>query len=127
MSDFLMPIYPDGSIEEISTSGTSSAVSLDSYLTFVTTTTNADVATVPDGTKVGQVKKIFVTEKSGGAGDSLTLTANNSDFANIVFDTVGDRVTLMWVNSDTDDQKRYWRVIESDSLLSSGLTPVITI
>lgn len=120
-----MPIYPDGSIEEISTSGTSSAVSLDSYLTFVTTTTNADVATVPDGTKVGQVKKIFVTEKTGG-GDSLTLTANNSDFANIVFDAVGDRVTLMWVNSDTDDQNRYWRVIESDSLLSSGATPIIS-
>lgn len=125
MSDFLMPIYPDGAIEEISTSGTSSAVSLDSYLTFVTTTTNADVATVPDGTKVGQVKKIFVTEKTGG-GDSLTLTANNSDFANIVFDAVGDRVTLMWVNSDTDDQNRYWRVVESDSLLSSGATPIIS-
>lgn len=125
MADFLIPIYPDGSIEAITTSGTNSVISLDEYLTKVTTSTASDVATVPDGTKIGQVKKIFVTTKTG-SGDTLTLTADNSNFTNIVFDSVGDRVTLMWVNSDTDDQKQYWRVLEYDSLLSTGLTPVIT-
>jgi hypothetical protein len=77
------------------TTGTTSALSIAEYRVRLTSTTSADLASLPDGVN-GQ--KVFITYVAeGAAGDKITLTPDNLfSYTTITFNDLGDSVELMW-------------------------------
>ncbi len=107
----LVPFYPTASLQTLTGAG---AVSVGSYLTNLVSTGAAQAITLPDGTIVGQMKKI--THIVDGGSSVLTPAS----FANttITFTTVGEFVVLMWDGTE-------WACIEIGNTATPGTLPAI--
>lgn len=109
-------LYPTGAEEAISCNGTSKDLSLDSYLSVVTTTAAASKAVLPARDAAGQViaeagqlKKV-IAPTVGTDSDALTLTLGRLDAtaaSTVVLDANGDNVICLFDGNE-------WVVIENN-------------
>lgn len=105
----------NAAIEDL-TSTAAGTIGVDSYLTLLNVADNHSM-TLPDGTDFGQLKKIYVDTLTATKSVTLAITSAASTSLNqVVFDAVGETVTLMWVrnqgSTQTDEPTAYWRIID---------------
>lgn len=74
-----------------------------------------DAATLADGTKLGQLKKIGITVSGGG---SVLTPDNLEDGTTITFSDEGEVAVLMWIGTG-------WKVIELSCTLTPNTLPVL--
>lgn len=120
MARFFLPLIPDGEPDAVILSDTTQELSVETYCTQVSGTNgDACVATLPAGTKIGQVKKI-VTDNPNSAGSiRVTLTNHFGDDEDILdLDASGEFAVCQWQDKNTDASNSNgagWRVIETGS------------
>lgn len=85
----------DTTFSALTTTGTTSAIPITNYRARLTSTTSADLASLPDGVN-GQ--KIFITYVAEGAsGDKITVTPDNLlTYTTLTFNDVGDTAELLY-------------------------------
>ena len=120
MAEFLFPLIPDGSSEAITVSGTNTVMSVESYLTKITGANADDKASLPDGLKVGQLKKVqYVAESEGGDDVDVTLTSAESTSLDVIrMTTVGDYFICQWTGS-------FWKILELGNETGNMTTPTV--
>ena len=105
MADFLFPLIPDATADRITTTETTQAISVETYVTEIITDAGDNVATLPAGLKKGQLKKI-IHYTDGGLVTITIDNAESTDLNTVTLTNIGEFVVCMWVGS-------YWRVLES--------------
>ena len=120
MAEFLFPLIPDGSSEAITVSGTNTVMSVESYLTKITGANADDKASLPDGLKVGQLKKVqYVAESEAGDDVDVTLTSAESTSLDVIrMTTVGDYFICQWTGS-------FWKILELGNTTGNMTTPTV--
>lgn len=120
MAEFLFPLIPDGSSEAITVSGTNTVMSVESYLTKITGANADDKASLPDGLKVGQLKKVqYVAESEAGDDVDVTLTSAESTSLDVIrMTTVGDYFICQWTGS-------FWKILELGNETGNMTTPTV--
>lgn len=108
-------LYPTGAEEAVSSAATSADLSLESFVSIVTTTTAADAIRIPAKdsddvlAKPGQLK--LVKYVAGTANDDLTVTLGTLDSeaapATVVMDATGDNALFCFDGTA-------WVVIENN-------------
>tara|TARA_R100000458_G_C8011989_1_gene75576 strand:+ start:84 stop:440 length:357 start_codon:yes stop_codon:yes gene_type:complete len=107
MADFLFPLIPDATADRITTTETTQAISVETYVTEIITDAGDNVATLPAGLKKGQLKKIIHhTDGTSGEVVITLVNAESTDLDVVTLTNIGEFVVCMWVGS-------YWRVLES--------------
>ena len=121
MAEFLFPLYPDGAADAITVSGTNTVISVTNYLTKITGENADDKASLPDGTKVGQMKKVqYVAESASGDDVDVTLTSAESASLDVIrMTTVGDYFICQWNGS-------YWIILELGNETGVMDTPTVS-
>lgn len=103
--------------EEIAAGESESTIDLDAFCTFISTDSGGDAFDLPDGTVVGQQKKIVFRADDGG---SATVTGSfYSDRDTLTFDDAGEYALLQWDGTD-------WIALELASMLNMTDAPVLT-
>ena len=105
-----------------------STISVSTYMTFLKPAAAIDV-TLPDGTVVGQLKKLMLTAAAalahdgGGAVSDVTLTISSPVSAGtnqIVFSVLGDTAELIWNGTA-------WRILATHNTVTGvDATPVVS-
>lgn len=121
MADFLFPLIPTGAPQALTATAAAAdaVISVETYVTEITTITSGK-ATLPNGLKNGQLKKIGVVADSSSNTCVITVTANTTALTaedEITLAGVGDYVVCQWVDSD-DTLAPHWRVIEAGEVNS---------
>lgn len=112
---FLFPLIPTGAPQALTANATAAnaVISVETYVTEITTASSGK-ATLPNGLKNGQLKKIGCIDATTGTC-VITVTANvtalDSEDA-ITIGVVGNYVICQWVDSD-ETLDPHWRVIEA--------------
>lgn len=119
MADFLFPIIPTGAPQALTATAAAAdaVISVETYVTEITAIASGK-ATLPNGLKNGQLKKIGVVVDGGTC--VITVTANTTALTaedEITLAGVGDYVVCQWVDSD-DTLAPHWRVIEAGEVNS---------
>jgi len=121
---FLFPLIPTGAPQALTAEAAAAdaVVSLDSYLTEFTTIASGK-ATLPNGTKNGQLKKLATVDgATGTVVVSVTANATALDTEEtITLASSGDYAICMWIDSD-DTLGPHWRVIEAGNVNSFNST-----
>tara|TARA_R100001510_G_scaffold43072_1_gene39532 strand:- start:89 stop:478 length:390 start_codon:yes stop_codon:yes gene_type:complete len=117
MARFFLPLIPDGEFDAATVSATTQALSVATFCTNLTGTDSAAcVATLPAGTKIGQLKKIVTRAKTNATTIKVTLTshfATASDVLTLTED--GDYALCQWQDGNTDASNvggAGWKVLE---------------
>jgi len=110
-SDFYTSFIPSELPQGLSGNG---AMSVTAYLTNWQTA-GADTATLADGTKIGQLKKIIDT---GGGGGAVLTPDSLEDGTTITFNAAGEIAVLMWIGTG-------WKVIELSCTVTPSTIPVL--
>ena len=105
----------NAAIEDLASTA-AGTIGVDSYLTLLEVADD-HAMTLPDGTEFGQLKKIYTDTVAAGKAVTLAITSAASTALNqVVFNAVGETVTLMWVRNQGSDQDgeptAYWRIID---------------
>lgn len=116
---FLFPLIPTGAPQALTANATAAnaVISVETYMTEITTLA-AGKATLPNGLKNGQLKKIGVVSDSSTNTCVITVTANTTALTaedSITLASTGDYVVCQWVDSD-DTLDPHWRVIEAGNV-----------
>lgn len=112
---FVAGFVPDAALDTRADAG---AVSVASYMTYVTTTGPAAI-TLADGTAAGQLKKIMMSVDGGDATLAIA-TPFSVGTDQVVFSNIGDVVELMWTGS-------YWRILAAHNVAAGNTsTPVVS-
>jgi hypothetical protein len=100
----ILGFIPDAQSFDIAAGGTTSALSVESYINTIATDAGGDAFTLADGTAKGQLMKVILVVDGGGTG-TLTIASPISSSLDIIsFTNVGDTAELMWNGSA-------WRII----------------
>ena len=111
MADFYFPLIPDALAESVSTTEVNSVLSVETYVTEIVTDAGDNIASLPNGKKEGQLKKII--HKTDGGACAVTLTsAQSTDQDVITLTNVGEFAVCMWNGS-------FWRVLETGKVDSA--------
>tara|TARA_R110002050_G_scaffold65566_6_gene141908 strand:+ start:1069 stop:1419 length:351 start_codon:yes stop_codon:yes gene_type:complete len=111
MAEFYFPLIPDALADRITTTETTQAISVKTYVTEIITDAADNIATLPAGLKEGQLKKI-IHHTDGGACAITLDNAQSTDYDVVTLTNVGEFVVCMWNGS-------YWRVLESGKVDSA--------
>lgn len=95
--------YPEGAQEVIAAGAPSATISLNSYLTTISSDAGGDAHTLPDASVVGLRKKIRMGTDGGG---NVVIAAPGITGGQITFNDAGDYVDLIWNGSE-------WIVLEN--------------
>ena len=123
MARFFLPLIPDGEFDAVVVSATTQALSVATFCTHLTGTNGAAcVATLPAGTKIGQLKKIVTRAKTSASSIAVTLTshfgpADASDVLTLTED--GDYALCQWQDGNTDASNvggAGWKVLETGNI-----------
>ena len=117
MARFFLPLIPDGEFDAATVTGTTQALSVATFCTNLTGTNGANcVATLPAGTKIGQLKKIVTRAATSATTIKVTLTSHFSTDSDILTLTAdGDYALCQWQDGNTDDSNvggAGWKVLE---------------
>ena len=117
MADFLFPLIPTGAPQALTATAAAAdaVVSVEAYVTEITSISSGK-ATLPNGLKNGQLKKIGVVTDGGTC--VITVTANTTALTaedEITLAAAGDYVLCQWVDSDSILDP-HWRVIEAGNI-----------
>ena len=117
MADFLFPLIPTGAPQALTAAAAAAdaVVSVEVYVTEITSIASGK-ATLPNGLKNGQLKKIGVVTDGGTC--VITVTANTTALTaedEITLAGAGDYVLCQWVDSDSTLDP-HWRVIEAGNI-----------
>ena len=117
MPNYIFPLIPDAAKEAVAGGASAKALSIETYLSEITTT-GAQTFTLADASKVGHLKKVLCESRTTGDG---TLTPTTfADGTSLTFAAAGEFAVLMW----TGDAG--WRLIESgDDANGDGSGPAI--
>jgi len=120
MARFFLPLIPDGGPDSVTLTDTTQELSVETYLTRINGTDGvACVATLPAGTKIGQLKKVAVADADSATSIRVTLTNHFSDSTDILdLDATGEFAVCQWQDGNSDDSNSSgagWRVIETGS------------
>ena len=121
-TDFVMPIYPVGVQEALTTAAP--AVSIAKYFTELDATAQGVAATLADGSINGQMKRVQASVVSGGAVTLTLASAESASLDVITFTVIGDRVDLMWFDQD-DDGAGYWSILALSDTDGDVDTPTV--
>ena len=118
MAEFLFPLIPPGTPQALTANATAAnaVISVETYMTEITTASSGK-ATLPNGLKNGQLKKIGCIDSSTGTC-VITVTANVTALDTedaITLANAGDYVVCQFVDSD-ETLKPHWRVIEAGNV-----------
>jgi hypothetical protein len=108
--------------EEISSGGSETTLSLDSYLSLIATDSGGDTFILPDGDVTGQLKKILMKADGGdsvGDGNGVVIGTFGSDVGTLTFNTAGEFALLQWNGSQ-------WVALELGSMLDTTNAPAFS-
>ena len=113
----MFPLIPTGAPQALTatTDAADAEVSVEVYVTEITSIASGK-ATLPNGLKNGQLKKIGVVTDGGTC--VITVTANATALTaedEITLAGAGDYVLCQWVDSDSTLDP-HWRVIEAGNI-----------
>ena len=106
MVDFYFPLIPDALAESVSTTEVNSVLSVETYVTEIVTDAGDNIASLPDGLKEGQLKKIIHKTDNGACVVTLTSAQAGTDHDKITLTHIGEFAVCMWNGS-------FWRVLET--------------
>jgi hypothetical protein len=120
MARFFLPLIPDGEFDAVTVNDTTQALSVSTFCTHLTGTDSvACVATLPAGTKIGQLKKI-VTRAASDTSISVTLTSHFADASDVLTLTAaGNYALCQWQDGNTDASNvggAGWKVLETGDI-----------
>lgn len=88
---------PDAAIQTVAAGGTTTALSLTTVLSDISTDAGGDAFTLANGTVVGQIKAIVLS--TDGGGNATVTPATYADGTTLTFADAGDFCLLMWNGS----------------------------
>ncbi len=120
MARFFLPLIPDGEPDAVTLTATTQKLSVETYCTQVSgTSSEACIATLPAGTKLGQIKKIVTDNANSATSIRVTLTNHFGDGEDILdLDASGEFAVCQWQDKNEDASESNgagWRVIETGS------------
>jgi hypothetical protein len=102
----------------IGDAGTSGEISIAKYYTDIAVDDGGDVFTLANGTVVGQIKKIMLSETAGGTG---VITGNfRSTYNTLTFTNAGEFAVLVWDGTE-------WLDVELASVAILTHKPVLSV
>jgi hypothetical protein len=108
--------------EEISSGESETTLSLDAYLSLISTDSAGDTFILPDGTVTGQLKKILMKADGGdsvGSGEGIVTGTFGSDVGTLTFNNAGEFALLQWDGSQ-------WNALELGSMFDTTNTPAFS-
>jgi hypothetical protein len=108
--------------EDISSGESETTLSLDSYLSLISTDSGGDTFILPDGTVTGQLKKILMKADGGdsvGDGEGLVTGTFGSDVGSLTFNNAGEFALLQWDGSQ-------WNALELGSMFDTTNAPAFS-
>ena len=109
---------PDNQSFDIAAGGTTTALSLTSYVNTIATDAGGDAFTLADGLAKGQLMKIIMVDATGD-GTLTIASAISSGLDIITFSNAGDTAELMWNGTA-------WRILGLYNTANGGdATPVV--
>ena len=114
MVDFYFPLIPDALAEEVSTTEVNSVLSVETYVSEINTDAADNIASLPDGKKDGQLKKIIHKTKGSSGVCVVTLTSAQAgtDHDKITLTNQGEFAVCIWNGT-------FWRVLETGKVDSA--------
>ena len=110
---------PDNQSFDIAAGGTTTALSLTSYVNTIATDAGGDAFTLADGLATGQLMKVILVTDGGGDGTLTIASAISSSLDIITFSNVGDVAELMWNGTA-------WRILAMYNMANGGdASPVV--
>ena len=113
MDDF----QPAAAAQEEIAAATGGAISVATYLTFISTDGDADAFTLADGTVLRQRKKIIF--RTDGGGNAVVTSKFAGTGNTLTFNDAGEYALLEWNGTD-------WIALELASVIDLTNAPVIT-
>jgi hypothetical protein len=107
--------------EDISAGESETTLSLDSYLSLISTDSGGDVFILPDGDVTGQLKKILMKADGGdsvGDGEGDVTGTFGSDAGTLKFNNAGEYALLQWDGSQ-------WNCLELGSMFDTTNAPTL--
>jgi hypothetical protein len=108
--------------EDISSGESETTLSLDTYLSTISTDSGGDTFILPDGTVTGQLKKIIMKADGGDSvldGNGVVTGTFGSDVGTLTFNTAGEYALLQWDGSQ-------WNALELFSMLDTTNAPTFS-
>lgn len=108
--------------EDISAGESETTLSIDTYLSLISTDSAGDTFILPDGDTTGQVKKILMKADGGdsvGDGNGVVTGTFGSDVGTLTFNTAGEFALLQWNGSQ-------WVALELGSMLDTTNAPAFS-
>lgn len=108
--------------EDISSGESETTLSLDAYLSLISTDSAGDTFILPDGTVTGQLKKILMKADGGdsvGSGEGIVTGTFGSDVGTLTFNNAGEFALLQWDGSQ-------WNALELGSMFDTTNTPAFS-
>ena len=117
---FRNPSYPIGTRELINRN---TALSLTSYESYLDSSRENIIVTLPDGTINGQMKRILHTATDNRTNATLT-PSNFINGRTVRFSTQGDEIILMWVVGQFNTSIG-WLAIYHNNAAGNAISPLI--
>jgi hypothetical protein len=121
MAEFYLPLIPNAEFDAVTVSATNQELSVTNYCTQITGTGSAVcVADLPNGTKIGQMKKIVTRSKASATSITVTLLSHyGASSDKLTLTETGDFALCQWqkaTDGDDSTEGAAWRVIETGNI-----------